>query len=109
MNLIDLSRRIPHPLRNIVALSPESIASARARSSEVLVLTTSVDDNLRGGYPDPTFRAIVLSCGPDVKDLATGDIVVVKAYKNLDDVRFKFDDETVIYIEDKLVMGVVDS
>lgn len=109
MNLIDLSRRIPHPLRNIVAIAPESIASARARLSDVLLLTTSIDDDLRGGYPESTFRGIVLACGDDVNDLVTGDIVIVKSYKNLDDVRFKFDGETVLYLEDFRVLGIAES
>jgi len=108
MNLDDVRTRIPAPLRDLIACSPESPESARRRLSRLLALTTDKqDDELRAGYPEGAFRALVVAIGPDVKEVHPGDIVLLTAYRNLDDTRFDFDGEKIVYIEEKRVLGVL--
>jgi hypothetical protein len=109
MNYLESVRaKIPAPLRDMIACAPESPESARRRLSRLLTLTTDKqDETLRAGYPEGAFRALVVAIGPDVKEVHPGDIVLLLAYKNLDDTRFDFDGEKIVYIEEKRVLGVV--
>jgi hypothetical protein len=98
---------IPVPLRNIVLLSPETPEQARSRLSFLHVFDSA--DAVRTGYPEAALRAEVLACGPEVREVKPGDVVLLLAYKNLEDTTFVLHGQKVIFLEEGKILGVVES